>query len=81
MNCIRDSTQHDEISNHRAHKVSEDEIDFVEIGGIALGYNMMVSSSLEIIAQVTLDISQKSETVSAGAMIGFVAALPQNTAQ
>ncbi len=50
-----------------------------EIGGLALGYNVALSESFELINQACLDIPQVDERASVGVMVGFVATLPTPT--
>ena len=47
-----------------------------DIGAFAAGLNIMVTSSIELITEVNVDIPQNDEEVSYGLMIGFLAALP-----
>ncbi|MBW1807419.1 MAG: hypothetical protein JRJ19_04935 [Deltaproteobacteria bacterium] len=48
----------------------------VEVGGIALGYNVTIDDSLEIISQLFFDIPQIDEPFSTGIMLGLIATLP-----
>lgn len=48
----------------------------VDIGGVALGYNVKLSATLELINQVYLDIPQQDEVVTAAVTIGFIGTLP-----
>lgn len=50
--------------------------DTTEIGGLALGFNVGVTDSIELITEAKLDIPQKDEKVSAGLMVGFIGTLP-----
>jgi hypothetical protein len=56
----------------------EDDERITEVGGIALGYNVVISDSLELINQIYVDIPQQGESVAAGVMIGIIATLPSN---
>ena len=48
----------------------------VELGGVALGYNVTLSDRIELINQVFLDIPQPGERFAAGFMFGFIVTLP-----
>jgi hypothetical protein len=48
----------------------------VDVGGVALGYNVKLSESIELINQVYLDIPHPGEPVAVGLMTGFIATLP-----
>jgi hypothetical protein len=50
--------------------------DAVEVGGIALGYNVLVHEAIELVTQVFLDIPQPGESVSSGVMVGLIWTLP-----
>lgn len=47
-----------------------------EYGAVALGYNVTLGPTLELVNQVTIDIPQDGETSSLGFMVGVIAALP-----
>lgn len=47
-----------------------------EIGGIALGYNAMITENIELISQIYYDIPQNDEKHSAGLSVGIIATLP-----
>jgi len=48
-----------------------------ELGGAAVGYNLVLSESVELINQVFVDLPQgRAEPVAIGLMIGFIATLP-----
>ncbi len=47
-----------------------------DVGGLALGYNVTLSKSIELINQLCLDLPQQNEPVAVGLMIGFIATLP-----
>lgn len=47
-----------------------------EVGGVALGYNALLTGALELISQVRLDLPQSGERTSLGGMVGFIATLP-----
>lgn len=53
----------------------DDERD-MEVGGVALGYNVMLADNLELINQVYLDIPQSGEDFALGVSTGFIATLP-----
>ncbi len=48
----------------------------IEIGGVALGYNVTLSDRVELINQVLVDIPQSGEKTSVGFMTGFIFTLP-----
>jgi hypothetical protein len=48
----------------------------IEIGGLALGYNVTLSDRIELINQVHLNIPQPGEIVSVGFMMGLIFTLP-----
>lgn len=47
-----------------------------EVGGVALGYNVVVHEHIELINQVYLDIPQTGERGSIGLMVGLIATVP-----
>ncbi|NOZ01560.1 MAG: hypothetical protein GXP54_06690 [Deltaproteobacteria bacterium] len=60
------------------HPLPSDEVYGVNVGGVALGYNVCVveDCALELINQVYFDIPQAGENFSVGIMMGFIATLP-----
>ncbi len=48
----------------------------LEIGGLALGYNAVLTEILEILVQVSVDVPQRGEKAAAGLMLGLILALP-----
>jgi len=48
----------------------------LDIGGVALGYNVKVVDAIELISQVALDIPQGDEPFSVGFMIGLIVTMP-----
>lgn len=50
--------------------------DALDIGGVALGYNVALSDCVEMINQVYLDIPGDGEDMSAGVMTGIIVTLP-----
>ena len=48
----------------------------VDIGGVALGYNAVLTDWLELITQGSLDIPGDGESLSGGLMLGFIATMP-----
>ncbi len=54
---------------------AQDEREF-DIGGLALGYNVSVCDSIELINQAYINIPQSGESLSVGVMIGFIATMP-----
>jgi len=48
----------------------------VDIGGVALGYNVVLTDPIELITQLYLDLPQAGERASVGVMVGFIATLP-----
>ncbi|MBN1654615.1 MAG: hypothetical protein JXA30_12665 [Deltaproteobacteria bacterium] len=49
----------------------------LDIGCLALGYNVYLMDELELINQISLDVPQKGETASLGFTIGLIATLPE----
>ncbi|MCK5808568.1 hypothetical protein KAH37_06260, partial [bacterium] len=47
----------------------------VDIGSVALGYNVVVHKAIELITQISVDIPQDGEPVAFGANVGFVATM------
>lgn len=47
----------------------------VELGGLALGWNVALADEIELISQVYLDLPQDDEPVAFGAVVGFIATL------
>lgn len=50
--------------------------DGLDIGSAALGYNQVISDTIELITELSLDIPQDSESVTGAVSIGFVATIP-----
>ncbi len=48
----------------------------IELGGVALGYNVTLSDRIELITQVHLDVPQPGEQISVGFMTGLIFTLP-----
>lgn len=49
----------------------------VDLGGVAIGYNVAVHDSIELVSQVWLDLPQEDgEPISAAFLVGFIASLP-----
>jgi len=48
----------------------------VQIGGIALGYNIVVHEAVELITEIFLDIQQPGGSFSTGVMLGLILTLP-----
>lgn len=48
----------------------------VDIGGVTLGYNVVIADPIELITQIYIDIPQADEQASVGLMVGFIATLP-----
>jgi hypothetical protein len=49
----------------------------LELGGLALGYNLTLSPTLELIHQVFVDLPQsRAEPIAVGLMVGFIGSLP-----
>ncbi len=50
-----------------------------ELGGVALGYNVVINESVELITQLNLDLPQaRGDGVSVGLMTGFILTLPRS---
>jgi hypothetical protein len=47
----------------------------LEVGGVALGYNLVLNDSVELITQVHVDLPQAGETVAVSFMAGFIATI------
>ncbi len=58
------------------HKDAEEGGRDVDLGSVALGYNVNIADGLELITEVGVDIPQDDEDVSFSASIGLVATLP-----
>jgi hypothetical protein len=58
------------------HPKGAAETDAVEVGGVALGYNIVLNDAIELINQLYLDVPQDDEPVSLGIMVGLIATLP-----
>ena len=50
--------------------------DTMEIGGVALGYNVMLTDSIEMINQVTFDIPRSGEDFAVGVSTGIIVTMP-----
>jgi len=61
---------------HPIHGAGHDHV--VEVGGLALGYNVTLSERIELINLVVVDIPQSGESVSVGVMVGFIVTLPSS---
>jgi hypothetical protein len=48
----------------------------VERGGVALGYNVRVTKSIELLAQVSADVPNDGEDLAAGFLVGLIATMP-----
>ena len=48
----------------------------VDVGGLALGYNVTLADPFELVTQVAVDIPQEGEQAEVGFAVGFVATLP-----
>lgn len=48
----------------------------VEIGGLGLGYNVVLSPAIELITELRVDLPQRDEAVGINLMVGFIATLP-----
>ena len=48
----------------------------IEIGGIALGYNVSIHESVEFISQISLDLPQNEEDLAIGISLGLLATVP-----
>jgi hypothetical protein len=47
-----------------------------DVGGISLGYNVILADPLELITEVYFDIPQDDENFGVDVMVGFIATLP-----
>jgi hypothetical protein len=63
------------------HPASHEDVRSVDHGGVALGYNVMLTDSVELINQVYVDVPQGDEAVAYGVMTGFIATLPSARGQ
>jgi hypothetical protein len=52
----------------------------MEIGGLALGYNVMLTDALEMISQVYFDIPQAGEDFAVGLNVGLIVYFPRSPA-
>ncbi|MBW2263561.1 MAG: hypothetical protein JRG91_16490, partial [Deltaproteobacteria bacterium] len=50
----------------------------VQIGGIALGYNVRLHDAVELITELFLDIPQAGESFSTGVMVGLILTMPSS---
>jgi len=48
----------------------------IEVGGVALGYNVVVHDAIELITEVSVGIPQGDEPVAVGFVLGFIATVP-----
>jgi hypothetical protein len=53
----------------------------VEVGSAAVGYNVTLHDSIELVGEVCVDIPQDDESVTAGFMLGFIATVPSSRSQ
>jgi hypothetical protein len=58
-------------------KPAEDEAS-IEVGGAALGYNVVLHDAIEMINLIAFDIPQNAPSFSMGVMTGFIATLPSS---
>lgn len=64
-----------EFDTFFAHTGDREEDD-PHVGGIALGYNVLVVDTLELITQVYFDVPQEGESFGLGVMLGLISTLP-----
>ncbi len=50
--------------------------DAADVGGIALGYNVLVHDAVELVTELILDVPRAGEALSAGVMLGVILTLP-----
>jgi len=48
----------------------------IDVGGLALGYNVSLHKRIELITEVFFDIPQQDEAFAVRLLIGFIATLP-----
>ena len=48
----------------------------VDVGGLAVGYNVVVAEPMELVGQLYADLPQKEQETAIGLTLGFVATLP-----
>jgi len=48
----------------------------IDLGGVALGYNVVLSERIELVTQAHLHVPQRDEPIAFGGTTGFVATLP-----
>ncbi len=58
------------------HPDPDDDERTMDVGGIALGYNVVIVDALELVNQVYFDIPQGDETPAWGFMMGIIATVP-----
>jgi hypothetical protein len=51
----------------------------MDVGAVALGYNVILGNVFELISQVTLDIPNTDEKLAAGFLLGFIASMPSSS--
>jgi hypothetical protein len=62
-----------------AHDHAEGPESGYEVGGVAVGYNVMLHDTLELINQVRIDLPQSGEKAATGFMVGLIATLPDRS--
>jgi hypothetical protein len=67
--------EYDIAFHHGLNDAPEGKPEVVEHGGVALGYNVVVSENFEILSQVSVDIPNSGEKVAAGFMVGLIASI------
>lgn len=58
------------------HDHAGGEVSGFETGGVALGYNVFLHDTLELINQVRVDLPQDDERAGVGFLVGLIASLP-----
>lgn len=48
----------------------------VDVGGLAVGYNVVLAEPIELVTQLFVDLPQEGEEAAVGVTVGFVATLP-----
>jgi len=68
--------EYDMVFHHGKNREPEFIQESTEVGGVALGYNVMVTDAIELISQVSLDVPGEGEDIAFGINVGLIATMP-----
>jgi len=68
--------EYDMAFHHGGDDLPEGGPEVVERGGVALGYNVRVTKSIELLTQVSVDVPNDGGDLAAGFLVGLIATMP-----